>query len=74
VTRVLAARIAELLGFHAIGMLLPILGRRVVPVFAIVALQRNDFSHQVSSKLLNNLRALRPPRRAQDKPAIQRFL
>ena len=45
-TRVLAARLAKLLGFHPVGMLLPILGGRVIPVFAIVALQRNDFAHQ----------------------------
>jgi hypothetical protein len=34
----LPARVAEFLRFHAIGMLLFILGRRVVPVLAIVAL------------------------------------
>jgi len=38
------------------GMLLPILGGRVIPVFAIVALQRDDFAHKPSSKLLDNLR------------------
>jgi hypothetical protein len=38
VTRVLAARIAKLLRFHPVGMFLPILGGRVIPVFAIVAL------------------------------------
>jgi hypothetical protein len=46
VARVLAARIAKLLGFHPVGMLLPILGGGVIPVFAIVALQRNDFAHK----------------------------
>jgi hypothetical protein len=46
---VLAARIAELLRFHPVGMLLPILGGRIVPVFAIVALQCNDFSHRFNS-------------------------
>src|SRR5258708_12585727 len=56
VTRVLAARIAKLLRFHPVGMLLPILGGRVIPVFAIVALQRDDFSHRPSSKLLDDLR------------------
>jgi hypothetical protein len=48
VTRVLAACIAEFLRFHAVGMLLPILGGRVIPVFAIVALQCDDFSHNCS--------------------------
>src|SRR4029077_14352657 len=45
VPRVLAARIAELPGLYAFGMLLLVLSRRVVAVFAIAALQRNDFSH-----------------------------
>jgi hypothetical protein len=49
VTRVLAARIAKLLRLHPVGVLLPILGGRVVPVFAIVALQRDDFSHKIPS-------------------------
>jgi hypothetical protein len=56
VTGVLAARIAKLLRFHPVGMLFPILGGRIIPVFAIVALQRNDFSHKPSSTLLDNLR------------------
>jgi hypothetical protein len=42
---VLAARIAKLSGLHAFGMLLLVLGRGVVAVFAIAALQRDDFSH-----------------------------
>jgi uncharacterized protein involved in response to NO len=41
----LAARVAKFLSLQAIGMLLPILGGRVIPIFAIVALQRNYFSH-----------------------------
>jgi hypothetical protein len=45
VSGVLAARIAKLPGFHTLGVLLLVLGRRVVAVFAIAALQRNDFSH-----------------------------
>jgi hypothetical protein len=44
-SRVLPARIAELRRLEPVLMLLPVLGRRVVPVLAIVALQRNDFSH-----------------------------
>jgi hypothetical protein len=42
---VLPARIAELFGLHPVGMLLLILRRRIIPIFAIVALQRDDFSH-----------------------------
>jgi hypothetical protein len=48
VTGVLAARIAKLLRFHPVGMLLPILGGRVIPVFAIVALQCDYFTHRIS--------------------------
>jgi hypothetical protein len=44
---VLAARIAELLRFDALGMLLLILRRCVVAIFAIAALQRDDFSHDL---------------------------
>jgi hypothetical protein len=43
----LAARIAELLRLHTLGMLLFILRRRVVTVLAIRALQRDDFSHDL---------------------------
>ena len=45
---VLAARLAKLFRFHPVGMLLPILGGRVIPVFAIVALQRYDFAHKLT--------------------------
>jgi hypothetical protein len=51
----LPARLAELLRFQPVGMLLPVLGGRVIPVFAIVALQRNDFAHKISSTLLPEL-------------------
>jgi hypothetical protein len=44
---VLAARIAKLPGLHAFGVFLLVLGRRVVAVFAIAALQRDDFSHDL---------------------------
>jgi hypothetical protein len=44
---VLPARIAELRRLKPLRMLAAILGRRVVPVFAIVALQCDDFSHRV---------------------------
>jgi hypothetical protein len=45
VNGVFSARIAELLGLHSVGMLLFVLCRRVIPVLAIVALQRDDFAH-----------------------------
>jgi hypothetical protein len=48
---VLAARIAKLPCLHAFGVLLLVLGRRVVAVFAIAALQRNDFSHDLIPSL-----------------------
>src|SRR5271156_3032440 len=50
--RMLPASIAELGSFQPLGMLAAVLGRRVVPVFAIVALQCDDFSH---SRLLDDL-------------------
>jgi hypothetical protein len=45
VRRLLAARVAKLLGLQTFGMLLLIFRRRVVAIFAIAALQRDDFSH-----------------------------
>jgi hypothetical protein len=42
--RVLAATAAEFLEFQSLGRRLPILGRRIIPLFAITALQCNDFS------------------------------
>jgi hypothetical protein len=50
---VLPARVAELLRLQTVRMLLLVLGRRVVPVFAIVALQCDDFAH---GRLLDDLR------------------
>jgi hypothetical protein len=44
VRRMLPAALAELLQFHAVRGRLPILGRRVIALFAITALHRNDFS------------------------------
>jgi hypothetical protein len=49
VRRLLAARIAKLLRFQAFRMLLFVLRRCVVAVFAIAALQRDDFSHDSES-------------------------
>jgi hypothetical protein len=55
VTGVLAARIAKLLRLHPVGVLLPILGGRVIPIFAIVALQCDDFAHRISSNFTKNV-------------------
>jgi hypothetical protein len=41
---VLAATAAEFLEFQSLGRRLPVLGRRIIPLFAITALQCNDFS------------------------------
>jgi len=38
VRRVLAATVAKLLEFQPLGRRLPILGRRVIPLFAVTAL------------------------------------
>ena len=43
--RVLAAEFAELVVFQTSSGRLLVLGRRVVTVLTITALQRNDFSH-----------------------------
>jgi hypothetical protein len=48
--RVLAADAAEFLQLQPLCHGLPVLGRRIVPLFAITALQRNDFTgHKNSS-------------------------
>jgi len=39
-----AATAAEFLQFQPLSHGLPVLGLRVIPLFAIAALQRNDFS------------------------------
>jgi hypothetical protein len=44
----LAAGVAKLLGFHALGVFLLVLRRRVVAVFAFPALQGNDLAHRSS--------------------------
>jgi len=41
----LATRIAKLLRFQSFGVFLFVFGRCVVAVFAIPALQRDDFPH-----------------------------
>src|SRR4029077_17226833 len=59
VSRVFPARIAKLLGFQTLGMLLLILRRRVIPVLAITALQSNDFPHDlIPSSNLSSAAAL----------------
>jgi hypothetical protein len=53
--RVLAATVAEFLEFQPFRRRLPVLGRRIIPLFAIAALQRNNLSgHKTapSSQLL----------------------
>jgi hypothetical protein len=52
VRSMLSARIAELFGFHPIGMLLLVLCCCVVPILAIIALQRNDFAHSAKPLLI----------------------
>jgi uncharacterized protein involved in response to NO len=45
-----AATVAELLELQAFCRRLPVLGGRIIPLFAIAALQRNNFSgHKYSS-------------------------
>jgi len=53
VTRMFPARVAKFLRFEPLRMLLLVLRGRVVPVFAIVALQCDDFAHR---RLLDDLR------------------
>jgi hypothetical protein len=45
------ARIAKFLGFEPVLMLFPVLGGRVVAVFAIVALQCDDLAHNLFPSL-----------------------
>jgi hypothetical protein len=47
VSRLLAAGVAELPGFQPLGVLFLVLGGRVVAVFTIPALQRNNFPHEL---------------------------
>jgi hypothetical protein len=48
--RMFAATVAELLELQAFRRRLPVLGGRIIPLFAIAALQRNNFSgHKYSS-------------------------
>jgi hypothetical protein len=49
VRRVLTARFAKLSRLEPVGMLLPVLRSRVISVFAVVALQRDNFSHMFCS-------------------------
>jgi hypothetical protein len=47
--RVLPAPAAELLQLQPVRRRLPILGRRIIPLFAITALQRNNLSGHFNS-------------------------
>jgi hypothetical protein len=49
VPSLLPAGIAKLLGLHPVGMLFPVFRGRVIPVFAIIALQCDDFAHAQAS-------------------------
>jgi hypothetical protein len=49
--RLFPAGIAELLRFHPFRMLFLVLGRGVIAIFAIPALQRNDVAHKLSLPL-----------------------
>jgi hypothetical protein len=53
VRRVFPARVAEFLRFEPVLVLFPVLGGCIVPVFAIVALQCDNFAH---NRLLDDLR------------------
>jgi len=55
---VFPAGVAKFLGLQALGVLPPILGGGVVPVLAIVTLQRDEFAHGVWSLLPFWLRLL----------------
>jgi hypothetical protein len=46
---VLSAFSTEFIDFQALGMFALILGRNVVSILAFAALQRNSFSHELSS-------------------------
>ena len=46
--RVLPARIAKFRRLQPVRMLLPVLHRRVISVFAFAALQCDDFAHNLS--------------------------
>jgi hypothetical protein len=47
--RVFPARVAKFLGFQTVRMQFPVLHGRVISVLTVIALQRDDFSHVLSS-------------------------
>jgi hypothetical protein len=53
--RVFPATVAELLEFDPIRSGLPVFGLRVVPLFAITALHRNNFSGHIAPRLIQTL-------------------
>ena len=44
VRRMLPATLAEFLYFQPVRSRLPVLGRRIIPLFAVTTLHRNNFS------------------------------
>ena len=64
--RVLAATAAEFLEFQPLGRCFPVLGGRIIPLFAIAALQRNNLSGHCSlqNKLSCCLKSCHPERRS----------
>jgi hypothetical protein len=56
--RVLTAPTAELFQFQTVGCRFAVLGRRIVPLFAITALQGNNFSGHCSLQTSSWLLAL----------------
>jgi hypothetical protein len=56
----LAATAAELLQLQPFRHRLPVLGLRIIPLFAITALQRNDLSGHENSSSVLKLLALNP--------------
>ena len=62
--RVLAAPAAELFQFQTVRCRFAVLGLRIVPLFAITALQRNNFSGHCSQLLTRVARAPSPAQRS----------
>jgi hypothetical protein len=60
VRRVLAATAAEFLELQPLRRRLPVLGSRIIPLFAIAALQRNNLSGHHSLLLLNSVAHVGP--------------
>ncbi len=81
VRRVLAADAAELFQLKALRHRLPVLGRRIVPLFAISALQRDDLSGHKQLLAFSSIPNVsleagrfRPARRARRPSSIPNYL